>query len=235
MMQSLQQARAGDVLLLHGCCHNPCGADLTIEQWQRVAELAQQQGLLPFVDVAYQGFGEGIDLDVKGLRLLAERVPEMLIASSCSKNFGLYRDRTGSLTVITQNVAQASIARSQVCNVVRALWSMPPDHGASVVATILSDRELRAQWQGEVAVMRDLINGLRSQLVASLSAAGAGDFAFIARERGMFSFLGLTPAQVDSLRQQFSIYMVDSSRINVAGINPGNIDAVCEAVARVRA
>ena len=233
MVQSLQQARAGDVLLLHGCCHNPCGADLTLEQWRQVADLVLQQGLLPFVDVAYQGFGQGIDEDVQGLRLLAERVPEMLIASSCSKNFGLYRDRTGSLTVLAKNAAQASVAQSQVCNAVRGLWSMPPDHGAAVVATILSDRELRTQWQAEVTAMRDRINGLRSQLVTSLAAAGAGDFAFIARERGMFSFLGLTPAQVDSLRQQFSIYMVDSSRINVAGINPGNIDTVCEAVARV--
>jgi aspartate aminotransferase len=234
MMASLQQAKAGDVLLLHGCCHNPCGADLSLEQWRQVTELVLQRGLLPFVDVAYQGFGEGIDEDVQGLRLMADSVPEMLVASSCSKNFGLYRERTGSLTVIAQTAAQASIAQSQVCNAVRALWSMPPDHGAAVVATILSDIQLRAQWQGEVADMRNRINALRAQLVTRLAAAGAGDFDFIASEHGMFSFLGVTPVQVAALRQQFSIYMVDSSRINVAGINPANIDYVCQAVANVR-
>lgn len=233
MMQALEGASPNDVVLLHACCHNPCGADLNLEQWGELAELLQRKDLLPFVDVAYQGFGEGIEADVAGLRLLARQLPEMLIASSCSKNFGLYRDRTGALTVIGSSRAAAEIAQSQVCNVVRALWSMPPDHGAAVVATILGSETLRSQWQLELAQMRDRINSLRAQLVDGLAAAGAGDFGFIARERGMFSFLGLSPAQVAQLRQQFSIYMVDSSRINIAGISPANCDYVYAAIASV--
>ena len=233
MMQTLERAGPGDVVLLHGCCHNPCGADLNLEQWGALAELFQRRGLLPFVDVAYQGFGEGIEADVAGLRLLARQLPEMLIASSCSKNFGLYRDRTGALTVIGSSRAAVDIAHSQVCNVVRALWSMPPDHGAAVVAAILGSETLMPQWQLELAQMRDRINALRVQLVDGLAAAGAGDFGFIARERGMFSFLGLTPEQVARLRSEFGIYMVNSSRINVAGINPDNCDYVCAAVASV--
>lgn len=233
MIQALEGASPNDVVLLHACCHNPCGADLNLEQWGELAELLQRKDLLPFVDVAYQGFGEGIEADVAGLRLLARQLPEMLIASSCSKNFGLYRDRTGALTVIGSSRAAAEIAQSQVCNVVRALWSMPPDHGAAVVATILGSETLRSQWQLELAQMRDRINSLRAQLVDGLAAAGAGDFGFIARERGMFSFLGLSPAQVAQLRQQFSIYMVDSSRINIAGISPANCDYVYAAIASV--
>jgi aspartate aminotransferase len=233
MMETLEGASPADVVLLHGCCHNPCGADLNHEQWAELAELLQRKGLLPFVDVAYQGFGEGLEADVAGLRLLARQLPEMLIASSCSKNFGLYRDRTGALTVIGSSRALADIAQSQVCNVVRALWSMPPDHGAAVVATILASKTSRSQWLLELAQMRDRINALRVQLVDGLAAAGAGDFGFIGRERGMFSFLGLSPAQVTQLRQQFSIYMVDSSRINIAGISPANSDYVCAAIASV--
>ena len=233
MMQALEGASPNDVVLLHACCHNPCGADLNLEQWGELAELLQRKDLLPFVDVAYQGFGEGIEADVAGLRLLARQLPEMLIASSCSKNFGLYRDRTGALTVIGSSGAAAEIAQSQICNVVRALWSMPPDHGAAVVATILGSETLRSQWQLELAQMRDRINSLRAQLVDGLAAAGAGDFGFIARQRGMFSFLGLSPAQVAQLRQQFSIYMVDSSRINIAGISPANCDYVYAAIASV--
>jgi aspartate aminotransferase len=233
MLQALEQAKPGDVVLLHGCCHNPCGADLTLEQWRAVAQLVESRGLLPFVDVAYQGFGEGIDEDVLGLRLLAEHVPELLVASSCSKNFGLYRERTGSLTMVAQTPTAASVASGQVCNAVRAMWSMPPDHGAAVVATILGDAQLTAMWHDELSTMRNRINDLRAQLVDGLAASGAGDFSFIARERGMFSFLGLGSAQVAQLRREFGIYMVDSSRINIAGINSANVDYLSDAVARV--
>lgn len=233
MMGALEVAQAGDIVLLHGCCHNPCGVDLELSQWTALAELVLRRGLVPFVDMAYQGFGDGLDQDVQGLRLLASEVPEMLIASSCSKNFGLYRERTGSLTLVGQTAAQASIAHGQLCSVVRGIWSMPPDHGAAVVATVLSDPELRNQWEAEVAAMRERINGLRLRLVDSLAEAGAGDFGFIAQQRGMFSFLGLGVDQIARLRDEFAIYMVDSSRINVAGVSERNIDYLSQAVATV--
>ncbi len=233
MLQALEQTDPGDVVLLHGCCHNPCGADLDPGQWEKVAELLQRRKVLPFIDVAYQGFGEGLDADVAGLRLLAQRLGEVLVASSCSKNFGLYRERAGGLTVIGETRAQVAAVHSQVCNIVRSLWSMPPDHGAAVVATILGSENLRSQWQYELARMRDRINVVRAQLVDGLTMAGAGEFGFIARQRGMFSFLGLAPDQVEQLRRQFSIYMVDSSRINVAGISAENCEYVCDAIASV--
>ena len=233
MMQALERAEPGDVILLHGCCHNPCGADLNPGQWGRLAEFLQRRSLLPFIDVAYQGFGEGLEEDAAGLRLLAQELPELLVASSCSKNFGLYRDRAGGLTAISATPAQATIIQTQVCNIVRSLWSMPPDHGAAVVATILGREDLRLQWQQELAEMRGRINVMRTQLVVGLASAGAGDFGFIAGQRGMFSFLGLAPEQIARLREEFSIYMVDSSRINVAGISPGNSDYVCKAIASV--
>lgn len=233
MMSVLAQAEPGDVLLLHGCCHNPCGADLSDDQWAAVAELVLRRGLVPFVDVAYQGFGDGLDEDVGGLRKLLAVVPEMLVASSFSKNFGLYRERTGALTVIAGTPAQAATAASQVCSAVRGMWSMPPDHGAAIVAEVLGDAALRLQWEAELGGMRARINGLRRDLVAGLARSGAGDFSYIARERGMFSFLGLSQAQVECLRSKYAIYMVDSSRINVAGLNPSNLDYVCQAVAAV--
>lgn len=233
MLDSLGQARAGDVVLLHGCCHNPCGSDLRPEQWRVLTELVVRIGLVPFVDVAYQGFGLGLELDVEGLRMMAAAAPELLIASSCSKNFGLYRERTGALVVVAPGAEQAKIVGSQTAAAVRSLWSMPPDHGAAVVGAILSDRDLRTAWESELAVMRNRINGLREQLVMALSAAGAGDFGFIAQERGMFSFLGLSPVQVARLRSEYSIYLVDSSRINVAGLSHANLDYVCDAVRAV--
>ncbi len=233
MLQALERAEPGDVVLLHGCCHNPCGADLDAGQWATLAELLQYRRLLPLVDVAYQGFGAGLEEDVAGLRLLAQVLPEVLVASSCSKNFGLYRERTGGLTAISATPAQANVVQSQVCSIVRSLWSMPPDHGAAVVAMILGSESLRPQWQQELAGMRDRIQRVRTQLVAGLASAEAGDFGFISQQHGMFSFLGLAPGQVARLRKDFSVYMVESSRINVAGINPGNCDYVCAAIASV--
>ena len=236
MASALAEAGPGDVVLLHGCCHNPCGADLDGSQWRAVAELAERRGFLPFVDLAYQGLGDGLEADAAGLRLLAERVPQMLVASSCSKNFGLYRERVGSLSVIGERAQQAEIAVSHVNNIVRGIYSMPPSHGGAIVAEILSDPTLDAQWRAELDAMRERINGLRRLLHDKLRRRGVDrDFAFIERERGMFSFLGLSEPQVARLIAEFGIYMVNSSRINVAGINQANADYVVEALAKVMA
>ena len=236
MLSALAEAGRGEVVLLHGCCHNPCGADLDLDQWRAVAELAERRGFLPFVDLAYQGLGDGLDADAAGLRLLAERVPEMLVASSCSKNFGLYRERVGSLSVVGASAPRAEIAVSHVNNIVRGIYSMPPSHGGAIVAEILRDAELARQWREELDGMRERINGLRRLLREKLHARGvARDFAFIERERGMFSFLGLSEAQVARLIAEFGIYMVNSSRINVAGISQANVDYVVEALAAVMA
>ncbi|MAS40925.1 MAG: aromatic amino acid aminotransferase [Porticoccaceae bacterium] len=234
MLTALVQAGAGDVVLLHGCCHNPCGADLDGEQWRAVAELAEQRGFLPFVDLAYQGLGDGLDADAAGLRLLAERVPELLVASSCSKNFGLYRERVGSLSVIAGNEPEASAAVSHVNNIVRGMYSMPPSHGGAIVAEILGDDALQQEWRAELDGMRERINGLRRLLNEKLRERNvARDFSFIERERGMFSFLGLSEAQVARLIADFGLYMVNSSRINVAGISQTNVDYVADALAAV--
>lgn len=235
MMSTLQnEAQAGDVLLLHACCHNPCGADLNIDQWNAVAELCVEKGLVPFVDMAYQGFGVGLEEDTKGLRLIASKVKEMFVSISCSKNFGLYRERIGMLLVIAETAHAAEAAGSQLINIARGIWSMPPAHGAAIVATILSSEELCKQWHGEVAEMRDRINGLRELAVEKLNAACPGyDFGFIQKQFGMFSFLGISAEQVERLKEEFSIYMVGSSRINVAGLNDENIDYFANSVAAV--
>ena len=235
MVQTLEsEAQAGDVVLLHACCHNPCGADLNIEQWAAIADLCASKGLVPFVDMAYQGFGSGIEEDAAGLRLMAEKVSEMFLSVSCSKNFGLYRERIGMLLVIGETAQAAEAAGSQLINIARGIWSMPPAHGAAIVATILSSAELSQQWNNEVTEMRDRINGLRAQAVAKLNAACSGaDFGFIQKQFGMFSFLGITPEQVARLKEEFSIYMVGSSRINVAGLNDANMDYFAESVAKV--
>lgn len=236
MLAALAQAGTGDVVLLHGCCHNPCGADLDAEQWRAVAELAERRGLLPFVDLAYQGLGDGLDADAAGLRLLAERVPELLVASSCSKNFGLYRERVGSLSVVAGHDAAASAAVSHVNNIVRGMYSMPPSHGGAIVAEILGDDALQREWRMELDGMRERINGLRRLLNEQLRERNvARDFSFIERERGMFSFLGLSEAQVARLIADYGLYMVNSSRINVAGISQTNVDYVADALAAVLA
>ncbi|WP_096086331.1 amino acid aminotransferase [Agaribacterium haliotis] len=224
MMSDLQQAQAGDVLLLHACCHNPSGADLNQQQWQQVIELCQQQNLVPLIDVAYLGFGDGLDEDAYGLRLAVERLPEVLIAVSCSKNFGLYRERVGAAFVISENAASAQACFSHMASITRAMYSMPPSHGASVVAAILDDETLAQQWLSELTQMRERIQSLRSQLRQSLAdELGHDRFAFIEAEKGMFSFLGLDADQVQRLAEDFGIYMADSSRINLAGLNSGNL------------
>ena len=224
----------GDLVLLHGCCHNPCGVDLDQGQWQTVLELAQQRGFTPFIDLAYQGFGDGLDEDAYGVRLLAEGLPEVILATSCSKNFGLYRERTGALTLLSGDSKIEATTRSQLLNVIRGIYSMPPAHGGAIVETILTDPALRADWERELAQMRDRINGLRQLLVERFAARGdGGRFEFIERQRGMFSFLGISPQQVESLRNDHAIYMVDSSRMNVAGASHENVDRFCDAVMSV--
>ena len=224
----------GDLVLLHGCCHNPCGVDLDQGQWHAVLELAQQRGFTPFIDLAYQGFGDGLDEDAYGVRLLAEGLPEVILATSCSKNFGLYRERTGALTLLSGDSKVEAPTRSQLLSVIRGIYSMPPAHGSAIVETILTDAALRADWERELAQMRDRINGLRQLLVERFAVRGdGGRFEFIERQRGMFSFLGISPKQVESLRNDHAIYMVDSSRMNVAGASHENVDRFCDAVMSV--
>ncbi len=228
MLGILEGAKAGDVVLLHGCCHNPSGADLSQSQWQEITSLIQRKGLLPFVDMAYQGLGEGLEADAVGLRHLAGSVPEMLIAASCSKNFGLYRERTGALALISATATVSSAATSQLLSVIRSHYSMPPAHGAAIVETILGDDGLRAQWQEELSGMCERILHLRHGFAAAL--APVGDFSFIARQRGMFSFLGISPEQVNQLRTEHGIYMLESSRVNVAGLNDQVMPRVADAI-----
>ena len=234
MIETLQQVTAGDLVLLHGCCHNPTGADLTRSQWQVVAALAQEKGFTPFVDVAYQGFGQGLDEDAYGIRLLAESVPELVLAASCSKNFGLYRERTGLLSVLLNTETQAQTAVSHAVNLARGNYSMPPAHGPAIAGTVLKDKELYSLWESEVAQMRDRMNGLRSLLVDQLAAEGVtSGFAHINSQQGMFSFLGINVDQVKRLREEFSVYMVNSSRINIAGISKNNIQYLARSIAAV--
>lgn len=231
MVDCLEQAEAGDVVLLHGCCHNPSGADLDADQWTAITDLIERKGLLPFIDIAYQGLGQGLDKDADGVRRLAERLPEVIIASSCSKNFGLYRERTGALMLISATAQQGLAATSQLLSAIRSHYSMPPSHGAAVVEMILDTPELMQQWQGELDAMCSRILELRAALSQAL--APAGDFSFIERQRGMFSFLGVSPEQVKILREEFGIYMLDSSRINIAGMSTTTLPRVAEAIADV--
>lgn len=232
MLETLEQADPGDVVLLHGCCHNPSGADLSLAQWQEVTSLIQRKGLLPFVDMAYQGLGEGLDADAAGLRHLAGEVPELLIAASCSKNFGLYRERTGALALISGTATVNAAATSQLLSVIRSHYSMPPAHGAAIVETVLGDDGLRSQWQKELNGMCERILHLRHAFTDAL--APVGDFSFIARQRGMFSFLGISPEQVAQLRKEHGIYMLDSSRVNIAGLNDRTLPRVAAAIGEVR-
>lgn len=234
MMSTLHQAKEGDLVLLHGCCHNPCGADLNQEQWRQVRDLALKNGFTPFIDIAYQGLGDGVEEDSYGVRLMAESVPELIIVSSCSKNFGIYRERVGALTVICESPASMKGTASLIAYTARGIYSMPPDHGATVVEMILTDATLRANWESELTQMRERINGLRTQFVDRLVSSGVDrDFSFIQNEKGMFSFLGIDVAQVQTLVNDYSIYLVDSSRINVAGINDSNIDYLVDSIKKV--
>ncbi len=234
MLAALNEIPAGDVVLLHGCCHNPTGVDPTPAQWEQIADAAQERGWLPLVDFAYQGFGDGIDEDATGLRALCRPGQELFIASSFSKNFGLYQERIGALTLVAASGDAAARGLSHLKIAVRTSYSNPPAHGSAIVAEILSDEVLHAQWEGEVAEMRARINGMRQLFVDSLRAKGApGDFSFIARQRGMFSYSGLSDAQVQRLREEYAIYIVGGGRINVAGMTAANMDALCTAIAAV--
>ncbi len=234
MLEDLQKAEAGDVVVLHACCHNPCGADLDRAQWQAIANLLSEKQCLPLVDMAYLGFGDGLEEDAYGLRLLADQLPEVLLAISCSKNFGLYRERVGAVGLIGENPTICAASASHLASIVRGIYSMPPSHGASIVANILNDTELRKEWECELQGMRERIQNLRKELVAGMQAAGAGTrFNFIAEEKGMFSFLGIDEPRVERLAKEYGIYMVGSSRINVAGLNSNNMTGFCEALASV--
>ncbi len=234
MLASLALARAGDAVILHGSCHNPTGADLTLEQWAELADFLAKHQLLPLVDFAYQGFAQGLSEDVRGLHVLCQRLDEVVIASSYSKNFGLYNERVGALTLIARSRAAADAALSQIKVIIRALYSNPPAHGAKIVTTILNSPDLRADWETELAAIRGRIREMRRRFVAELATLGvARDFSFIERQNGMFSFTGLTRDQVRALREEHSIYMVDSGRINVAGLTSSNLAAVCQAIAAV--
>ena len=234
MLAALKQASADDAVLLHACCHNPSGMDLNNEQWQQVADVAKSVGFTPVIDMAYQGFGQGLDEDAYGLRLMAKTVKEMVVCSSCSKNFGLYRERIGACTIIGESSLQADIAYSVVLSVIRVIYSMPPAHGAALVETILSSDELRHEWYGELAQMRNRINGNRQLIVDKLIEHGVTrDFSFIAQQAGMFSFLGITPEQVQQLQDEYSIYMVGSSRMSIAGIANSNVDYLAQSIAEV--
>lgn len=234
MLAALSQVSPDDVVLFHACCHNPSGMDLTTEQWDKVVALTKEQGFTPLIDMAYQGFGDGVDIDAYGVRQMAAAVDNMILCSSCSKNFGLYRERIGSCSVIAKDANTANVAQSVLLYVVRCLYSMPPAHGAAIVETILGSAELTQEWLDELKVMRDRINGNRAILVDKLKANGvARDFSFIARQKGMFSFLGVNPEQVARLQKEFSIYMVGSSRISIAGISEDNVDYLAQSIAKV--
>lgn len=234
MFAELAQVPAGDVVLVHACCHNPSGMDLNFAQWQRFAALAKEKGFTPLVDMAYQGFGLGLDEDTAGLRHLANEVDELIVCTSCSKNFGLYRERIGAVSVVAADKKTVDIARSVLLSVVRSIYSMPPAHGAIIVSHILDSAELTALWHQELATMRNRINDYRQLIIDKLAAEGVQqDFSFITKQHGMFSFLGINKAQIDRLRSEFSIYMVGSSRVSIAGLNHSNIDYFAKSVAAV--
>jgi len=234
MADALANAGKGDVVLIHACCHNPSGADLTEAQWQQLTAMALQQGFTPFIDMAYQGLGRGLNEDAYGIRYMAEHLPEVVAANSFSKNFGLYRERVGCVSIVVAEASRREVMRGQMLNIARAIYSMPPAHGAAIVEMILSNGELRDQWCQELDEMRDRIHQLRKALVAAIDATGCSrDFSFIEHQQGMFSFLGLDVTQVQTLKTAYSIYMVDSSRINICGLNSNNIAYVAKAIAAV--
>lgn len=234
MLEAVHKIPTGDVLLLHGCCHNPTGVDLTQEQWRQIADIVKERSLLPLIDFAYQGFANGLTEDAAGLRAIADATSELMVANSYSKNFGLYNERIGALTLVasTEDAAQSALTHIKKC--IRANYSNPPAHGGAVVSTILGDAALSSQWESELTEMRDRINSMRHLFVETLNEQGVDqDFSYITRQRGMFSYSGLTPEQVQKLRDDYAIYIVGSGRINVAGMTTDNMDYLCKAIADV--
>jgi aspartate/tyrosine/aromatic aminotransferase len=234
MHAHLSRLPSGAVVLLHACCHNPTGADLGADQWRSVAELVEKRGLLPFVDLAYQGLGTDLESDVAGARLLAERVPEMLLAISCSKNFGLYRERVGALVALTRDAAKAGALATHQARTARRMYSMPPDHGAAIVARTLGDAGLRAGWAEELATMTARLSSLRELLARSLAACRPDrDFSWLVRHRGMFSLLPLPAAALVELRERHHVYALTDGRVNVAGVSVENVERVADAIGRL--
>jgi aspartate/tyrosine/aromatic aminotransferase len=235
MTAAIEKMSPGDIILLHACCHNPTGVDPTPEQWKKIGDLVAQKQLLPLVDFAYQGFGDGLQEDARGLLELARPGQELLICSSFSKNFGLYSERVGALTLVAKTSEAAEAALSHIRTAIRVNYSNPPQHGAAVVATVLGDPALRKQWEDELASMRERIHKMRHLFVDKMKARGAKrDFSFLAKQKGMFSYSGLTPVQVDELKNKYAIYIVVSGgRINVAGMTEDNLDTLCDAICAV--
>lgn len=236
MVAAFERLPPRAIVLLHASCHNPTGADLSPGEWRELLALVKRRQLLPFIDMAYQGLGESLEDDAYGLRLFSAELPELLFAVSCSKNFGLYRERTGALGVVCDTPAQADAAMSQLVRLARGLWSMPPDHGAAIVHGVLTDPQLRAQWIAELDAMRQRVQGLRRAAVRHLAEHCPGrDFGFIARQHGMFSLFGIGTAQVHELRSRHHIYMVDDGRMNVAGLRRENLEYFARSVGEVLA
>ena len=234
MMADLQKVQAGDAVLLHGCCHNPTGANLNLSQWEQVAEVLERRGAIPFIDIAYQGFGDGLDADAAGVCLLAARLPEMLIAASCSKNFGIYRERTGIVLAIAPDAAVRDVTQGNLAHLNRQNFSFPPDHGARLVTMILQDDGLKADWMAELEEVRLGMLDIRNRLAAELQRLSGSDrFGFIAEHRGMFSRIGATPEQVLEMRERHGIYMVGDSRINIAGLTAETVPMLARAMIEV--
>jgi len=232
MIDALGKADAGDVVLLHACCHNPSGMDPSEEEWEAIADVVVKRELVPFIDMAYQGFAQSLSDDAFSVRHFAGRVPEMIVSGSCSKNFGLYRDRVGSLSMVAADKASRDIVFSQINSIVRTIYSVPPDHGAVVVSTILNDPDLRAAWRVELAEMRSRLREMRVLLnEALLEKAPGHDFSHLVRATGMFCFLGIPEDQVNRLKRDYGVYMVGSSRINTAGITAKNVNYLADAIA----
>ncbi|OOY20334.1 MULTISPECIES: amino acid aminotransferase [Thioclava] len=230
MMEDLKGAKEGDIVLLHGCCHNPTGANLTLEQWGKVADLLKETGAVPMIDLAYQGFGDGLEADAAGTRLIAERLPEVLIAASCSKNFGIYRERTGCLMVLGSEETKKTV-QGNLAYLNRQTYSFPPYHGQALVTRVLTDPELRADWEAELEEVRTGMLELRQQLADELRKLSNSDrFDFVAEHRGMFSRLGATPEQVAAMKEGNAIYMVGDSRINIAGLNKNSVPLLARAL-----
>ncbi len=234
MMADLTDAKEGDVVLLHGCCHNPTGANLNMAQWKELVALMKAQGLIPMIDIAYQGFGDGLEEDAAATRLVASELPETIIAASCSKNFGIYRERTGILMTVSAAPATQKTAQGTLAYLNRQNYSFPPDHGARLVTMILTDADLRKEWEDELEEVREGLLVLRKQLAEELQKATNSDrYGFIAEHRGMFSRLGVSPEMVEKLREDHAIYMVGDSRINIAGLNKHTVPILAKAIAAV--